>query len=166
MSKTILGIDPGYDRLGWAVGTPQGDNWQKVAYGCIETDSRNTLIERYQALSNELEAIIKTHQATVVAIESLFFFKNQKTALKVSEARGVIIKTCLDQGLEIAEFTPLQIKQAVTGYGRADKKSVEKMVRMQLSLGQRKIIDDAIDALGIMLTYKAQHKLLDLQKMA
>jgi crossover junction endodeoxyribonuclease RuvC len=158
--EVILGIDPGYDRVGWAVGTSQGQAWQNIHYGCLETDSQESLFERYRQISAELTAILKTHQPQVLSIESLFFFKNQKTALKVSEARGVIISTCLNHGLTIVEFTPLQIKQAVTGYGRADKVSMEKMVRLQLKLADRPIIDDAIDALAIMLTYQAQSKLL------
>jgi crossover junction endodeoxyribonuclease RuvC len=165
-AETILGIDPGYDRLGWAIGTAQGRNWRDIHHGVIQTSSQESLVNRYQVLDNELTKIIKTHQPTVAAIESLFFFKNQKTALKVSEARGVIISACLRQKLTIEEFTPLQIKQAVTGYGRADKKAVEKMVRMQLKLEKQPIIDDVIDALAVMLTYKVQNKLLDSRALA
>lgn len=160
-AEIILGIDPGYDRMGWAVGTVRGQQWQSLHYGVIQTSSKSPLTERYKILAHDLTAIIKTHSPGVAVIESLFFFKNQKTAMKVSEARGVIIKTCLAEGLKIAEFTPLQIKQAVTGYGRADKKSVEKMIRLQLKLGDRKIMDDAIDALAIMLTYQVQSKFLN-----
>jgi len=163
---TILGIDPGYDRVGWAVGTAQAQNWHHIFHGCIKTAKELSLIERYRIISRELKQIIQQYQPSVAVIESLFFFKNQKTALKVSEARGVIINTCLNQNLEIAEFTPLQIKQAVTGYGRADKTSVDKMVRLQLKLTDQKIIDDAMDALAIMLTYQTQMKLLKTQAIA
>jgi crossover junction endodeoxyribonuclease RuvC len=152
-AEVILGIDPGYDRVGWAVGSKQGQQWLSINYGLIQTDKTTPLTERYRTLAAQLTVIIKTHQPTVAVIESLFFFKNQKTALKVSEARGVIIKTCLGAGLKIAEFTPLQIKQAVTGYGRADKTSMEKMIRLQLKLTTSKIGDDVIDALAAMLTY-------------
>ncbi|HCR81156.1 MAG: Crossover junction endodeoxyribonuclease RuvC [Candidatus Pacebacteria bacterium GW2011_GWB1_47_8] len=164
--EVILGIDPGYDRVGWAVGVALRNQWQLIHYGVIQTDRALPLTERYQSLTNQLTTLIKTHSPQIAVIESLFFFKNQKTALKVSEARGVIIKTCLTHNLKIAEFTPLQIKQAVTGYGRADKKSVEKMVRLQLKLTDRKIIDDAIDALAIMLTYRVQNKLLNPKAVA
>lgn len=165
-AEIILGIDPGYDRLGWAVGAIQGQQWQALHYGVIQTTKGHPLVDRYQQLAQELTTIIKTYSPQIAVIESLFFAKNQKTALKVSEARGVIIKTCLAVNLKIAEFTPLQIKQAVTGYGRADKKSVEKMVRLQLKLSDRKIVDDAIDALAIMLTYQTQSKFLRLSNIA
>jgi len=166
MSKTtpitILGIDPGYDRLGWGIGTTDGQLWTNLHHGCIQTPKTAALFDRYQLLQNELTQVIKTYQPQVAVIESLFFFKNQKTALKVSEARGVILSTCFTAKLRLHEFTPLQIKQAVTGYGRADKKSIEKMVRLQLKLSQEKIIDDALDALAVMMTYQAQRKLLAL----
>ena len=165
-NQTILGIDPGYDRLGWAVGTVQGNNWRDIHHGVIQTDSKQTITKRYQTISEELTQLIKKHRPTVAVIESLFFFKNQTTVMKVSEARGVIISACLANKLTIEEFTPLQIKQAVTGYGRADKKAVEKMMRIQLNLKNEKIIDDAIDALAIMLTYKVQNKLLDPKTLA
>ena len=158
----ILGIDPGYDRMGWGIGTPKGNSWTNLHHGCIQTPKDMKLFDRYQLLQEELDKIIKIHQPKIAAIESLFFFKNQKTALKVSEARGVILSTCFTNGLKLYEFTPLQIKQAATGYGRADEKSVEKMVRLQLNLTKEKIIDDAIDALAVMMTYQAQHKLLEL----
>ncbi|MBT4124741.1 MAG: crossover junction endodeoxyribonuclease RuvC [Candidatus Pacebacteria bacterium] len=158
----LLGIDPGYDRLGWAVGTPVGNNWENLIYGCIETPKEMKLFDRYKILNIELKKIIKLYKPETAIIESLFFFKNQKTALKVSEARGVILSTCFSKNMKLFEFTPLQIKQAVTGYGRADKKAVEKMVRLQLKLGSQKIIDDAIDALAVMMTYQTQRKLLEL----
>lgn len=158
----ILGIDPGYDRLGWAVGATNGQHWTQLHYGCIETPKQTALFDRYKLLQEELSQIISQYQPEVAVIESLFFFKNQKTALKVSEARGVILSTCFTAGLQLHEFTPLQIKQAVTGYGRADKKSLEKMVRLQLNLPKEKIIDDAIDALAVMMTYQAQRKLLEI----
>ncbi len=159
---TILGIDPGYDRLGWGIGTTNGQNWSNLHQGCIQTPKDLALFERYKLLQQQLKQIIKTHRPQIAVIESLFFFKNQKTALKVSEARGVILSTCFSENLALHEFTPLQIKQAVTGYGRADKKSIEKMVRLQLNLGKEKIIDDALDALAVMMTYQAQRKLLAL----
>lgn len=153
MSEVILAIDPGYDRVGWAVGNVQHALISKLAYGCIQTNSGETLFQRYQQITSELAQIIQQHQPSQLAIESLFFFKNQKTVMQVSEARGVIISCCLQASLEIFEYTPLQIKQAVTGYGRAAKDQVDKMVRLQLKLGQQKIIDDAMDALGILLTH-------------
>jgi crossover junction endodeoxyribonuclease RuvC len=159
---TILGIDPGYDRLGWGIGQFIGNKWQNLSYDCIETPKKMELFDRYQLLQQELTAVIKKHKPGVVAIETLLFSKNKTTALKVSEARGIIISTCLNAGLKIHEFNPMQIKLAAAGHGRADKKAVEKMVRLQLNLNNEKIIDDAIDALAVMMTYQTQRKLLEL----
>jgi len=152
VSKVILGIDPGFDRIGWAIGQVQHRTVSNIAFGCIQTSKTETIFKRYQQIDQELQRLITQYQPQQVAIESLFFFKNQKTVMQVSEARGVIISTCLRSGLEIFEFTPLQIKQAVTGYGRATKEQMDKMIRLQLKLNQEKIIDDAMDALGILLT--------------
>lgn len=153
LAHTILAIDPGYDRIGWAVGTNQQTQISQLNFGCIQTNSDQTLYQRYQQIIQELSQIITKYQPTQLAIESLFFFKNQKTVMQVSEARGVIIGCCLRSNLEVYEYTPLQIKQAVTGYGRADKNQVDQMLRLQLKLGQQKIIDDAMDAIGVLLTH-------------
>lgn len=161
-AEPILGLDPGYDRLGWAVGTPTGQQWPSLQYGLIQTPKSTSQANRYQQLANELSDIIKRFQPKIAAIEQLFFAKNRSSALKVSEARGVILKVCSDHGLKIVEFAPNQIKQAVTGYGRADKKSVEKMVRLQMKLPNQPIGDDTIDALAAMLTCQAHRKILDL----
>jgi len=155
VTAIILAIDPGFDRVGWAVGKSERGQISVLAYGCIQTSPRQTLFIRYQQIIQELEQLIRQHQPTELAIESLFFFKNQKTVMPVSEARGVIIGCCLKANLAVFEYTPLQIKQAVTGYGRADKKQVAKMMRLQLKLDDRPIIDDAMDALATLLTHAA-----------
>ena len=154
----IVGIDPGYDRVGIAIGQKNGNTWQVLAHTCIQTDKKAHLFQRYEQIAQELEALLTKYQVTEAGIESLFWFKNQSTALDVSEARGVIIATLLRQGVKIAEYTPLQIKQSLTGYGRADKKAVEKMVRMELSLSG-KIMDDTIDALAAMICHECSRKL-------
>lgn len=153
-TKIILSIDPGYDRLGWAVAKLKnpGKKIMLLDYDCIQTNKKNDIFTRYKQIILELKKIIKKYQPNELAIETLFFSKNTKTALKVSEARGLIIGLCLQSGLEIYEYHPMQIKQAVTGFGKADKKAIDKMVRLQLNLGKTKIIDDAMDALAIVLT--------------
>lgn len=156
MRNTILGIDPGYGRMGWAVGIRVSGKWEKLAYGLITTPAELSLPERYQRLAQELRAIISEYAPDTAALESLFFSKNRTTALKVSEARGVILQTCLDLKVPVFECTPQQVKQAVTGYGKADKRSVEKMVRQELKLGTQRLVDDTIDALAIMMTCAAQ----------
>jgi crossover junction endodeoxyribonuclease RuvC len=157
-SKTqpiILGIDPGYDRVGWCVAQPTTANARMhiLKFGLIETNKKDTLFARYQHIDMELQDIINKYCPTEGSIESLFFTKNQKTALHVSEVRGVILSSFFRNAIAFFEYTPLQIKQAVTGFGRAEKTAVERMLRLQFSLGGDKIVDDAIDAIGITLTH-------------
>ena len=159
---TVIAFDPGYDRLGWAVGKVISGKLQVTSYGCIRTDKNLKLFSRYEIIINELNKLIKKYQPTQAAIESLFFFSNQKTALKVAEVRGIIFSCLIQKNISIVEYTPLQIKQAVTGYGRADKKAVEKMVRLQLQIPtSEKLIDDTLDALGVLFTFsiRSQSKL-------
>lgn len=153
----IIGIDPGYDRVGLAIGRKIAANWQLLEYCCLQTDKKQTLFERYRQIAQELEQLLLTHSVEEAAIESLFWFKNKSTALNVSEARGVIIATLLRHQVQISEYTPLQIKQSVTGYGHADKQAVEKMVRLELSLTDT-IIDDTIDALATMICHQAARR--------
>lgn len=149
-----MAFDPGYDRLGWAVGEiEKGSVQQLTAYGAIITNPKQTLHQRYSQILTELEALVITHHPTAAAIESLFFATNRKTALHVSEARGILISVLLRHQCELSEYTPLQIKQAVTGYGNAEKTAVDKMVRLQLKLPNTKILDDTMDALAVLLTY-------------
>ncbi len=149
----ILGIDPGYDRLGWAIGRSQRQTPEVLAYGCIQTKKINDLAQRYLSLEEQLTEIIEKWQPTQLAIETLYFARNKNTALKVSESRGVVLSCCARHQLEIFEYHPNTIKLTTTGHGKADKKAVEKMVRLQLKLKDEKIIDDAIDALAIVLTH-------------
>lgn len=153
---TLITFDPGYDRLGWAVGKWETQTPIKaMGYGCITTTKKLSLFERYSEIIQELTDILEKFQPTQASIESLFFYSNQTTAMKVAEARGVIINCLLQQKIEIFEYTPLQIKQAVTGYGRADKKAVEKMVRLQLQINpEEKIVDDTLDALAMLITHQ------------
>ncbi len=153
--STILAIDPGYDRLGWAMGQVESSKLKVKSYGCIGTNKKETLFKRYTQIIAELTQVIKDYNPTQLAIEDLFFSKNTKTAMKVSEVRGVIIGLCLSRGIEVYEYKPNQIKLAVTGSGRADKKAVDKMVRLQLNLPKEKIIDDTMDALAILITHSA-----------
>lgn len=153
----IIGIDPGFDRMGWAVAECTTGTEPKILdYGYVMNDRTETVFQRYNALRIGLEKIIADFQPQEAAIESLFFANNQKTVMKVSEARGIIISTLLRFECNIFEYTPLQVKQAVTGFGRADKASVDKMVRLQLKMGTEKILDDTMDALAILLTHSTQ----------
>lgn len=158
----IIGIDPGYDRLGWAVAQKNSGAWHIFDQGCIVTDRQKEIEDRFQQILDELTAIIQRYQPQEAAVETLFWFKNQSSAMKVSEARGLIIANLLDAGIKISQYTPLQIKQAITGYGRADKKAVEKMVRLELAIDQneaKNIIDDTFDALALVICHQASRKL-------
>jgi crossover junction endodeoxyribonuclease RuvC len=157
----ILGIDPGYDRVGWAVGEVNGaHDIRVVEYGAVQTNQKQTLIQRYQQIDTELTALVHRYQIAEAGIESLFFTNNQKTALHVSEARGVILSVLFRHNIQCAEFTPLQIKQAVTGFGRAEKSAVDRMLRMQYKLGQAKILDDTMDAIAVMVTHGVSRAVL------
>ena len=108
--EIILGIDPGFGRIGWGVIMQDKSDWRIVNYGCIETDMKDNFVNRLAELHSEIKNIIKKYKPTRMAVEDLFFFKNVKTAIKVGQARGVILLTGVENGLPIDEFTPLQIK--------------------------------------------------------
>ena len=156
----VLAIDPGFDRVGWAVGSKQASQTSVKAYGLIQTAKENSIFARYLQIHYQLKAVIDQYQPQICTIEKLFFAKNKTTALQVAEARGIIILTALQAGLKITEHGPQQIKLAATGYGNADKTAVAKMVRLQLKLPQEKINDDVIDALALLLTETLSHNLL------
>lgn len=150
--EKILGIDPGFGRVGWGVIEQNKKNeWVATAYGCIETFPKNTFVERLSEVHGDLVGVIKKYHPTRMAVEELFFFKNLKTAIEVAQARGVILLTGVENGLGIDEFTPLQVKQAITGYGRAEKAQMQKMVAVTLGIKGKIKSDDAADALAIAL---------------
>ena len=159
-NSVMLGIDPGYDRLGWAIAKIEGPQITPVEYGCIQTNKQEDIFLRYQQIIGELSEIIEKYKPTELAIENLYFSKNTKTALRVSESRGVVIALALQSKMAIFEYDPVTIKQAVTGFGKADKKAVEKMTLMQLGLVKKnKVIDDAIDALAVAVTHFASRNI-------
>jgi len=147
----ILGIDPGYDRIGWAVINRGSNIATYIASGLIQTKADENIFDRYQQLTHQLTQVIDLYNPTVCHLESLFFANNQKTALRVSEARGLIIASLLSHHIAVKEFTPLQAKLAVTGYGKADKAAVAKMVHLQLKLPDQVMKDDELDALALCL---------------
>lgn len=147
----ILGIDPGIGRTGWGVIEKTGNKTKAIAYGCIETKAGLLLDVRLVAIRSELVKIIKKYKPLELGIEELFFNTNAKTALIVGQARGVVIVTAAELGLEIFSYTPLQVKTAVTGYGRAEKGQVGKMVKILLNLSEIPKPDDTCDALAIAI---------------
>lgn len=148
----ILGIDPGFGRVGFGIIEGNKQGWRPVVYGCIETDPKKTLIERLTDISDELNRIIKKYQPTISAVEELFFAKNVTTALSVAQARGVILLSLCQAKLPVHEYTPNEVKQAITGTGRADKQQMQRMVQMHLGLKAIPKPDDAADALAVALT--------------
>ncbi len=153
-TRRILGIDPGFARTGWGI-VDVGSGIEVVDYGCIETHKGMDYSDRLISLSKELNKIIKRHQPELAGVEQLFFVKNVKTGIQVGEARGIIILTLAQSKLPIHEFTPLQIKQAVAGYGNADKGQVQRMVKTLLALKSIPKPDDAADALAVAICTSA-----------
>lgn len=156
---TVLAIDPGFERVGIAILARQRANIQNVIYStCFKTSSKTPFPERLLHVGAELEKIIKKFKPQVLAIEKLYFTTNQKTAMSVAEARGVIIYIAEKNGLEIFEYTPPEIKVAVTGFGKADKSMMINMVRKLSNVPNAKTSDDELDAIGIGLTYLARER--------
>jgi len=148
----ILGIDPGTTRIGYAViEKKDSDNLNLLTGGCLESKNKEQK-DRLKEISGLISDLILKYRPEVLAIEKLFFNKNAKTALAVAEARGVIINSANSLNLNIREFTPLEIKIAVTGYGKAEKEQVKKMACRILKLEKMPKIDDTSDALAIALT--------------
>lgn len=147
----ILGIDPGIADTGYGVVKKTSDRYALIACGTIRTRAKTDLAGRLAELKKELAKIIKTHRPNVVAVEELFFAKNVKTAITVAHARGVILLAAQEAGFTPREFTPLQVKQALTGYGRADKNQIQQMVKTILGLRATPKPDDAADALAVAI---------------
>jgi len=152
-NNVILGIDPGFAITGYGVIEKDGkNNFKMIDYGSVITDKTEIFSERILIIHNELKKIIRKYEPSKIAVEELFFCKNVKTALLVGQARGVILLTAMQAKIPLIELTPLQVKQGVTGYGRADKKQIQKMVQIILNLKEIPHPDDAADALAIAIT--------------
>ena len=149
----IIGIDPGTGILGFGVIEVDGQKVRMIDAGVIRTPPHTPLDERLEEIFDGLTEIIAETKPTIMSIEKLFFAKNITTAMSVSHARGVAMLTGRKAKLEIFEYTPMQIKQTVTGYGGADKKQVQEMVRMHLGLREVPKPDDCADALAAAITY-------------
>ncbi len=150
----VLGVDPGYARLGYGIlRKGQGRKFFALAHGVWETKSGEEHSQRLLQLRRAMEKTINEFSPDVVALEKLFFAKNQKTAIQVAEARGVVLLTAAEHSLTVFEFSPLEIKMAITGNGRASKENMQQMVQTLLNLEQIPRPDDAADGLAIALTY-------------
>ena len=145
----ILGIDPGTARLGYGLVVKDGSRIRHVEHGCLETPKTMPQDERLHELHQRLDEILGRYQPAIVGVEKLFFAKNAKTAMSVSEARGIVLLAARQHGAPLSEFTPMQIKMAVTGYGSADKRQVQAMICRLLTLREIPQPDDAADALAV-----------------
>lgn len=149
----ILGIDPGIGRMGWGIIEKNGHNVASVAFGCVTTESSREIPQRLFEIHTAVEGLINSYIPNAFAIEELFFNTNAKTAFTVGQARGVILLAAAQKGLAPAIYTPLQVKIALTGYGRAEKRQVGEMVKATLSLPKIPTPDDTADALAVAITH-------------
>ena len=159
----ILGIDPGIGRMGWGVIEEQGSRIKALDYGCLETDKEMSTDQRLLEINKFLIKLIHKHNPDAISIEKLFFNKNVSTALTVGEARGVAIVTGASLSVPVFSYTPLEIKSAVVGYGKADKAQVGQMIKVILGLSKIPKIDDTSDALACAITHAFSHKILNLK---
>lgn len=149
----ILGIDPGVAIVGYGVIEYNKNVFKVIDYGKITTPAHTPLPRRLKMVYDSATELVRTFKPDVVAIEELFFNTNVKTAIAVGHARGVLVLSAENAGVPIAEYTPLQIKQAVVGYGRADKNQVQQMVKMFLNLNEIPKPDDTADALAVAICH-------------
>ena len=159
----ILGIDPGTAIVGWAVLEEKDGKVTALGYGHISTSPECSTASRLLEISCDLSKIIETYKPDEASVEDLFFFKNVKTVMKVSQARGAILLTLEQFCVRISEYTPLQVKQALTGYGRAEKKQIQLMVKNILKLKEIPKPDDTADAIAIALCHINSRKVRQIQ---
>lgn len=148
----VLGIDPGTALMGYGVAEGEQGRNRAIDYGKLETPAGMPAPERLLRLYEGVINLIHTHRPDVLAVEELFFGRNVTTAIFVGQARGVVLLAAAQAGLPVAEYTPMQVKQSVTGWGRADKAQVQQMVRVRLNLRETPRPDDVADALAVALT--------------
>ena len=156
----ILGIDPGTATTGFGV-IKAGKGLRCLDYGLIQTEPCLAAGERLRVINKELNKLTKKYEPEALAVESLYFFKNMKTALPVSQAKGVVLLTAAQKKIPVHEFTPLQAKMAVAGYGKAEKKQVQEMIKIILNLKKVPKPDDAADALAVAICCARNYKGLD-----
>lgn len=158
----IIGIDPGYAIVGVGVVEYKGNKFRPIEYTAITTPAGMNTVDRLKKIYDEMAMLIDKHKPDAMAIEELFFNSNQKTAINVAQARGVILVAAANKGLPVREYTPLQVKQSVTGYGRADKKQIQEMVKLILHLNVIPKPDDAADALALAICHAHSNKMNNL----
>ncbi|SMF67792.1 MULTISPECIES: crossover junction endodeoxyribonuclease RuvC [Paenibacillus] len=155
----ILGIDPGIAIVGFGFIDKQGNKVTPVQYGCIQTEAHTPEEERLMHVYEAMVQLIDKYKPDAVAFEKLFFNRNVTTAMLVSQARGVLVLAAAQKGLPIAEYTPMQVKQAIVGYGKAEKRQVQEMTRMFLKLQAIPKPDDVADALSVAICHAHSYTL-------
>ncbi len=151
----ILGIDPGLATLGWGVIEAEGGRQQLINYGCILTTPQQRLPDRLKQIGEDMRDLLLLYKPDEIAFEELFFAKNVTTAFTVGAARGVSIAACAAYTSRLFEYTPMQVKQAIVGYGKAEKQQIQQMVKLLLKMDHIAKPDDAADAIAIALTHAA-----------
>ncbi|HRY82546.1 MAG TPA: crossover junction endodeoxyribonuclease RuvC [Candidatus Moranbacteria bacterium] len=158
----VLGIDPGTATTGWAILEEKNGKIEPVSYGHIATSPQKTDAERILEISRDIEKIIAKYKPQEAGVEEIFFFKNQKTIITVAQARGAILLTLKQNNVRVSSYTPLQVKQAITGYGRAEKKQMQMMTKNILHLEKLPKPDDTADAIAIAICHLNSRKLNNL----
>lgn len=149
----ILGIDPGYAIVGYGIIKHEGNSFTTVKYGAITTPANLPFVKRLNKIYSELSQLFDSYKIDAMSIEKLFFNTNTKTAIDVAQARGAIVLAAERHGVDVFEYTPLQVKQSVTGYGRAEKKQIMEMTRIMLGLSEVPKPDDTADALALAICH-------------
>lgn len=149
----ILGIDPGYATIGYGCIDYQGGVYRVLGYGAITTPAGQAFPSRLQTIYRDMDFLMKKYRPQTMSLEKLFFTNNQKTGIDVAQARGVILLSAVENGTEVEEYTPLQVKQSVVGYGKAEKKQVMEMTRSLLRLKEVPKPDDTADALALAICH-------------
>lgn len=155
----VLGIDPGLATMGWGVLKSERGRFETIDYGVVLTPKTETLPVRLAMLEEGVKKLVDKYTPDEIALEELFFNNNVTTAINVAQARGVILLTCVKHCAGLYEYTPLQIKQALTGYGKAEKRQIQEMTKTFLNLNKIPKPDDAADALAIALTHSHTNRL-------
>ena len=151
----VLGVDPGLATLGWGVIEAERGKQRLVEYGCILTTPQQTFPDRLRQIGQDMRALLSRYRPDEIAFEELFFARNVTTALTVGAARGVSLAACAEYTDRLYEYTPMQVKQAIVGYGKAEKQQVQQMVKLLLHMQEIARPDDAADAIAIALTHAA-----------
>lgn len=147
----VLGIDPGIGRVGYGIIADDGDKPRIVCYGVIETERQQPVSDRLRVIHHALSDLIRRHKPNRIVVEKLFFAKNATTAMVVGEARGVVLLTASEAAIPVFEISPASVKKAITGYGRAEKGQVQRMLKAMFRLDRAPSPDDAADALALAL---------------